>query len=47
MESEGVGVMGSERKVLWIVSIGAGVLLGLAVLGMVLAYLGLWEWFFR
>src|SRR5262245_60098633 len=39
--------MGGERKVLWIVLIVAGVLLGLPVLGMVLAYFGLWERFFR
>src|SRR5262245_42408883 len=40
-------VMGGERKVLWVVLIVAGGLLGLVVLGMVLAYIGLWEGLFR
>jgi hypothetical protein len=40
-------VMGGERKVLWAVLIVAGGLVGLVVLGVVLAYFGLWEWLFR
>jgi hypothetical protein len=39
--------MGGERKGLWLVLILPGVLIGLAVLGMVVAYLGLWERIFR
>jgi hypothetical protein len=39
--------MDGVRKVLWVVLIVAGGLLGLVVLGMVLAYFGLWERLFR